>query len=60
MIKSTDNWVYLYMFIFLFFFIVEIFATIFGVYLYKKMSKVYNIFKEEQEWIEKETKALEI
>lgn len=60
MIKSTDNWVYLYMFIFLLFFIVEIFATIFGVYLYKKMSKVYNIFKEEQEWIEKETKALEI
>lgn len=60
MIKSTNNWVYLYMFIFLLFFIVEIFATIFGVYLYKKMSNVYNIFKEEQEWIEKEPKVLEI
>lgn len=32
------------MLIFVVFFVIEIFATIFGAYLYKKMSKVYELY----------------
>lgn len=60
MIQTTDYRVYMYMMIFALFFIIEIFATIFGAYLYKKMSKVYELYIQEEKWMEKEMKVIAI